>query len=433
MNADQTSGPIGSPQGAVRQFEEGASWTGGIPEIVAIIVMVTVLLFIRMQFAAMVAPALLGSWLAYMACCVAARIAVLGASLIPSLRKRISHAARVRAGQGITLAFCIGIMASIWILMPPSDDLLRMLMIILCMWYIAMVIVLNADTLSAAGALGVVGSMAVFVVSHRLPYAFALAGFLVMEGAALIMIRRAMSRSALKLQAALSLVQRERDAKTRFIASASHDLQQPLQAARLYFEHALTSPQVEVRERAIDGVRRAFASTGELLQSMLEHLRLEADAVAVRLAPVRLDEALHAVALEHEPSAQAAAIQLRTHAGPITVAVDAHLFRRTIGNLLGNALRHSQGTRVLIAARRRAGGVDIWVIDDGIGVEASEADRLFDDYFQGSARPNAAGGFGLGLASARRMAALFGGTLELDRRWRNGCAFRLHLRGDLPN
>jgi signal transduction histidine kinase len=418
--------PDSNAAGAVRQFEEGPSWVGAIPEIVAITVMATVLLFIRSQFSPVVEPALLGAWLTYMSGCVAARVVILGISASP-LRRRLPHAIQVRAGQLITLAFCIGIMASVWILMPPADDLLRMLMILLCMWYLAMVIVLNADSLSALGALGVIGSMAVFVLAQRLPYAFTLAGFLAMEGAALIMIRRAMSRSAAKLQAALSLVHSERDAKTRFIASASHDLQQPLQAARLYFEHALTADDDRVRQRAIGGVRSAFASTAELLQSMLEHLRLEADAVTSRPTALKLDVLLPTIANEQAPSAQAAAMQIRTISTQIEITADEHLLRRVIHNLLSNALRHSHGTKILLAARRRELRTEICIIDNGVGVEASEAGRVFDDFYQGSDGTTSAGGFGLGLASAKRMAALLGGTLELDPRWQRGCAFVLSL------
>lgn len=415
-------------QRAVRQFEEGASWIGVLPEVVAIIVMVTVLLFINAQFKGLAAPQLLNGWLIFMACCVAARLVTIGLSVWPAMRFRIGPATRVRIGQGITLAFSAGIMASIWILMPPADDLLRMLMIILCMWFIAMVIVLNADRVSVIGALGVVASMAGFVLSQRVPYGYALAGFLVMEGAALVMIRRAMSRSAAKLQSLLAIVQAERDAKTRFIASASHDLQQPLQAARLYFETALTSGEPKTRDRAIKAVRSAFSSTQALLQSMLDHLRLEAGAMPVRPVAVDLREILLTVAVEHEPSARAAAMRIRVFAAPMPMTVDEHLVRRVIDNLLVNALRHSGGTHILIAARRSNDAAEIWVVDNGTGIAPEEADRLFEDFYQGPQQERSRGGFGIGLASARRMAALIGGSLKLQTRPRRGSAFVLSLK-----
>lgn len=401
----------------------GLNWGRLIPEIVAFLVMATVLLFVRHQFRGLVEPALLNAWLAFMAGCVAARVASVGYALTTGKGAPPAQS-RGPGGPAITLAFCAGIVASVWILMPAADPLLRLVMIILCMWFIAMVIILNPDRWSVFGSLAVVASMASFALVYRLPYAIALAGFLVMEGVALVMIRRMTLRSAKAMQAALAIVQAERDAKTRFIASASHDLQQPLEAARLYFDQAVACDDRALRARAIAGARAAFASTQKLLESMLDHLRLEAGALAVRPEPCSIRAALDLTAIEHEPSARAAGIRIRV-AGDASAMADAQLVRRILGNLVANAVQHAQGRRVLLAARRRGAAAEAWVIDDGAGVRDAEADRLFEDYFQGPTR--ARGGFGLGLATARRMAAEMDGSLELDRRWRGGCAFVLRL------
>jgi signal transduction histidine kinase len=73
--------------------------------------------------------------------------------------------------------------------------------------------------------------------------------------------------------------------------------------------------------------------------------------------------------------------------------------------------------------------VEIWVIDDGNGIADADVERIFDDYTRGTDHGSAErGGFGLGLPSARRMAELMSGTLDLDRRWTSGCAFVLRLK-----
>jgi len=83
---------------------------------------------------------------------------------------------------------------------------------------------------------------------------------------------------------------------------------------------------------------------------------------------------------------------------------------------------------VLIGARRQAGRVRLWVIDDGVGICEADAPRLFEDYVQGSNHGDEVrGGFGLGLASARRMARLMGGGVGLEPKWLNGSAFWLEL------
>jgi signal transduction histidine kinase len=305
---------------------------------------------------------------------------------------------------------------------------LRLLMIILCMWFIAMVIILNRDRLSIVGALAVVASMASFTLIYDVEYALPLAGFLIMEGVALVMIRRLIWRAAETLEAALAIVRKERDAKTRFIASASHDLQQPLQAASLYFDQILDSTDGALRERAVAGARSAFASTQSLLETMLDHLRLEAGAAPVRIEPIALDETLSAVALEHGALALAAGMRIRVVRCGLTVAADRRMLKRILGNLVGNAIKHAQGEHILIGTRRRRNRAEIWVIDDGNGVAATDVDRVFEDYTRGTDHGTVErGGFGLGLASARRMAQLMSGTLDLDRRWTGGCAFVLRL------
>jgi signal transduction histidine kinase len=290
-----------------------------------------------------------------------------------------------------------------------------------------MVIILNPDALAAAGSLAVVASMAAFALLYRIPYSPVLAGFLLMEGAALIMIRRMSVRAAKALEEALAVVQAERDAKTRFLAAASHDLQQPIQAARLFFDRLLDDLPAQQRREAVAGGRAAFQMTQKLLESMLEHLRLEAKAVKPLIAPVDLRGAAAAVVREHEPSLRAAPLEARV-VGRGGALGDDHLVRRIVSNLVANAVKHSRGRRVLIGARRRGRMTEVWVIDDGVGTASADRPHLFNDYFQGGGRGGQhLGGFGLGLASARRMAELMGGSLDHESRWRQGCAFVLRL------
>jgi signal transduction histidine kinase len=399
-----------------------------MPLLVGLVVITTVTLFIRAEFAPIVDPALLNPWVAYMGACIAFQVGTIAASLVPGWRARRSRRFWVTMGQIASLAFSAGIVASVWILMPPASDILRLLMIILCMWFIAMVIILNRDRLSIVGALAVVASMASFTLVYDVEYALPLAGFLIMEGVALVMIRRLIWRAAETLEAALDIVRKERDAKTRFIASASHDLQQPLQAASLYFDQILDSTDSALRERAVAGARSAFASTQSLLETMLDHLRLEAGAAPVRIEPVALDETLSAIALEQGAVALAAGMRIRVVRCGLTVAADRRMLKRILGNLVGNAIKHAQGEHILIGARCRRGRAEIWVIDDGNGISPADMDRIFEDYTRGTDHGAVErGGFGLGLASAERMAQLMSGTLDLDRRWTGGCAFVLRL------
>jgi signal transduction histidine kinase len=239
--------------------------------------------------------------------------------------------------------------------------------------------------------------------------------------------RRQSDEIALRLEIAHSEVASERDAKTQFIAAASHDLGQPLQAASLFFEQVVQAPIGPVRDKATDGVRRAFASADQLLSHMLNHLRLEADAVNPHFSRVGLGPLLIRTADQFSPAAQLARIDLKVRATATSLHIDRVLLERALGNLVHNAVQHSGATRILIAVRSQGSDrLRLWVIDNGVGVARVDATRIFDDYYRGTdSRAAVKSGFGLGLSSVRRIAKLMDGEAGLDVRWLKGSAFYL--------
>lgn len=223
-------------------------------------------------------------------------------------------------------------------------------------------------------------------------------------------------------------VEAERDAKTRFLASASHDLGQPLQAARMFFDQAMRSESGETRDRAVRGVHWAFDASEQLLGQMMAHLQLESGTLTPKLEGLTLGPLIAEVTDMHEPAAGLA--QVRLHAMPcgLRVEADPALLQRALGNFVGNAIRHAKARRILIGGRRSGARVRIWVIDDGLGVVAADIPRLFEDYVQGSDHgQQTRGGFGLGLSTTRRLARLMGGDAGLEAKWVNGSAFWLEL------
>ena len=229
-------------------------------------------------------------------------------------------------------------------------------------------------------------------------------------------------------EAALVQVAAERDAKTRFLASASHDLGQPLQAARLFFDQAMRAPDAARREAAAGRVTWAFDATEQLLRQMLDHLRLESGVVEPHLSQLALGPLIARVAEMHEPAARLAGVTLLALPSRVRATADVALLERALGNLVSNGIRHAKARRLLIGARRRAGRVRLWVINDGVGISPADAPQLFEDFVQGSDHGDEIrGGFGLGLASARRMAGLMDGAVGLDPKWRQGSAFWLEL------
>jgi signal transduction histidine kinase len=363
--------------------------------------------------------------------------------------RRPSAAERVRFWSRVALAIIftshLACLALIWGLMPwaPLDSQLLIAIPLICCIPTQIICSPESTLANRSGIIVVLGSLALLLATRdamlaRLAAAY-VAGFaivmFVLSNAvnrtvqATVSARLKSDAAARELDRLLGEVAASRDAKTKFIASASHDLGQPLQAAALFFDQSVRTPEGPGRDAAIDGVRRALAAADQLLSHMLGHLRLEADAVEPHLSNVHLPTLLGRVVEQHRPMAASAGIRLRLAAPDLTLLLDVTLIERALGNLLHNALTHSRGGSVLVAARRHGGGpMRIWVIDDGVGVGRVDAQHIFEDYYQGPVPQSGVRiGFGLGLASVRRLAALMGGSAGIDPRWRRGAAFYLEF------
>jgi signal transduction histidine kinase len=297
-------------------------------------------------------------------------------------------------------------------------------------------------TANRIGIIAVLGSSAAFLATGGNSLASMLAVFMAVYGVLMLVLsdrvrrtvdatvaaRLAADAASRRLERLLEQVAEERDAKTRFIMAASHDLGQPLQAAALFFDQTIRAPTPDARDKAAHGVRRAFASADQLLAHMLNHLRLEADAVEPQLSRVALLSLLTRIAAQNTPAAEAAGIAIRVPAANFVLLADPVLLERAIGNLVHNAIHHSRGTRLLLAVRRhKAAGLRVWVIDNGSGVSATDAKHVFEDYYQGVPAGGARVGFGLGLSSVARIARLLGGRAGLDARFRRGAAFYIEF------
>jgi len=278
-------------------------------------------------------------------------------------------------------------------------------------------------------------SIGLYLLVHPTRFSLALVIFVMAYAVTILVLQRFVQGAvdeawAARHAAETALVQvaAERDAKTRFLTSASHDLGQPLQAARLSFDQVLRSTDPTQRERAVRRVGWAFDTTEQLLRRILDHLRLESGAVEAKVRRVAVGPLIARVAELHEPAARLAGVEIVVLPSRLEASADPELLERALSNLVVNSLRHAKARRVLIGARAHAGRVRLWVIDDGVGISAADAPRLFEDYVQGSNHGDEVrGGFGLGLASARRIANLMGGDVALEAKWRGGSAFRLEL------
>ena len=349
-----------------------------------------------------------------------------------------------RLGKVFAILLDLGTAASVWMLLPYASEQLRIVMVVLYSALITGQLATQADSpsVTAFGVIAVFGSTALFFWNAGGQYSRSLAAFLLAFGGLIVgmafvlknAIRTAIrsrvqaEQATLELGVALEAASAAQTAKTRFIAAATHDLRQPLQAAALFFDQNIKGRTTAARQRAAEGCRMALGEANAILISLLDHLRLDAGIVRPDLKPILAREVFTRVLMEMAPVAALQDIELVAAKTGLAVVADADMTTRVLRNLVTNALRHARCRRILLAARRRAALARIYVIDDGVGVEPQDAPSLFDEYVQGArVRERGLGGMGLGLASARRLAELMEGRADLDLNWRGGAAFFIEL------
>ena len=218
--------------------------------------------------------------------------------------------------------------------------------------------------------------------------------------------------------------------KTRFLAAASHDLLQPLHAARLFcaaLDEGLDddrAPHQGELVRAIDG---AIGSADTLLRALLDVSRLDAGGVVPKVERFALGALIEELAVQFAPLASERGLVLAAHPGIFSVATDRSLLRSILQNFLSNAVRYSADGRIWIGARRRGGDVLIEVRDNGPGIAAADRERIFEEFERLESKGSAGGGVGLGLAIVRRIARLLGVAVELRSEPGRGTTFTVRV------
>ena len=204
------------------------------------------------------------------------------------------------------------------------------------------------------------------------------------------------------------------EAKTRFIAVASHDLRQPLNAVGLLvgtLRERIRFPEVR---SLVDKIQSSVDGMAALLQSLLDLSRLEGHGAPARREDVPLAGLLQALRPGLEPLALQRGLRLRFARTQLVVRTDPALLAGMLRNLVGNAIRYTPRGTVLVGVRRQGGTACLQVIDTGVGIALAEQAQVFDEFYRGSAAGAAdSPGAGLGLAIVKRSADLLGHALSM--------------------
>ena len=226
----------------------------------------------------------------------------------------------------------------------------------------------------------------------------------------------------------VSLTQQSSDEKTRFLATASHDLRQPVHAIALFgavLEKELHDhPQHDNAQRLM----RAVQALGHSLDAMLDVSRLDAGDVTPACAVVPLNTVFNALSQTFAARADERGLQLRLRATPLWARTDPELLTRLVANLVDNALKYTPQGGVLVMARER--GTEAWidVRDTGIGIAAEHQAQVFEEFYQiDNPGRDRARGLGMGLSIVRRLSVLLDHPVLLRSLPGRGSRFRVVL------
>ncbi|MFM2054634.1 MAG: hypothetical protein RL456_2671 [Pseudomonadota bacterium] len=222
-------------------------------------------------------------------------------------------------------------------------------------------------------------------------------------------------------------VRAQRDA-TRFVATASHDLRQPMHALGLFVSTLERRLRGGADEFLVRNMVRSIDALDQSFGAMLDMSRLDAGSMDANLQHFALRDVFRRLHLHFAGLAESSGLSLRFSPGGKSVRSDPQLLERVLGNLIQNALRHTRTGGVVVVARSTATHVHIEVWDTGSGIEAAELPRIFDEFYQvrdGSSRRQR--GLGLGLAIVRRLVRLMGHTLTVASCPGRGTMFRIGI------
>ncbi|RDZ26423.1 hybrid sensor histidine kinase/response regulator [Lysobacter silvisoli] len=218
--------------------------------------------------------------------------------------------------------------------------------------------------------------------------------------------------------------------KTRFLAAVSHDVLQPLNAARLFTTALRETTDADEQARLAERVDASLRAAEDLLDGLLDISRLDAGALQPEPSDFDAAELLRELAAQYAPGAAGRGLQLRVRAPEhaLPVRSDRRLLRRALQNFIANALRYTREGGVLMAARERAGRVELQVWDTGPGIPEHHLEQIFDE-FRRFDQPGVGGerGLGLGLSICQRIARTLDHPLRVRSQVGRGSVFSISV------
>ncbi len=218
------------------------------------------------------------------------------------------------------------------------------------------------------------------------------------------------------------------NAKSKFLAAASHDLRQPIHAQGLFLS-VLSRTQLNPQQvELVNNISAASSASVEMLNTLLDFSRIDAGVVQPRKESYRIQHMLNKIEREFEPQADAKGLAYRSRETDLTVQSDPALVELILRNLVSNAIRYTERGAVLVACRKRGDFASLEVWDTGIGVATDQQSEIFKEFHQlGNPERDRQNGLGLGLSIVQGLTKALGHKLSLHSRLQRGSVFKLTL------
>lgn len=234
----------------------------------------------------------------------------------------------------------------------------------------------------------------------------------------------------LAVESARQDAERANLSKTRFLAAASHDLLQPLNAARLFAAASQGEVATDTLHQNLAKIDQSLTSAEDLLSALLDVSKLDTGAWDVNRSHFPLAEIFDSLRREFEVIAATKQLSLSIRDSHLWAYGDATLIRRAIQNLVANAIRYSKENtpngKVLVAARKRGNNIVVEVWDNGIGIANENLGRIFEEFQRLRAKQDSAG-LGLGLSIVDRICRLCDFKITAQSQLHKGSRFQLSI------
>lgn len=250
--------------------------------------------------------------------------------------------------------------------------------------------------------------------------------------------RRVRERTAelMNVNAALAVAKSNADEanldKTRFLAAASHDVLQPLNAARLYTSSLVERSLPAADARLATNINASLEAVEEIFSALIEISRLDAGRLVPEFSQFALNDILEQLQVEFQPMAEAKGLRLRFVRTSAWVHSDRRLLRRLLQNFISNGVKYTTKGDVLVGCRRRGSDVVVQVLDTGPGIPQARQGDVFKEFQRLETTAAQIGGLGLGLSIVERIGRVLGHKIELQSTSGRGSAFSVAIERCAP-